>query len=190
MPQGGFGNLIALPLQHGPRAEGNTVFVDPGLHPFPDQWAYLASLQRIPASGVERVAADALRGGQMLGVRTTGVEEEDSAAPWLLPPSRRPPPMTPVVDEPVPTRRRSHLGATAVHQEGRSARFRNQRAQTPCRLPESGVPSETAPATLHGPDAAHHQLRRRLSRTRCAAARVHGRGGRFAPSLGSDARDR
>ena len=104
MPQGGFGNLIALPLQHGPRAEGNTVFVDPGLHPFPDQWAYLASLQRIPASVVERVAADALRGGQMLGVRTIGVEEEDSAAPWLLPPSRRPPPMTPVVDEPVPTR--------------------------------------------------------------------------------------
>jgi hypothetical protein len=28
MPRGGFGNLIALPLQHGPRALGNSVFVD------------------------------------------------------------------------------------------------------------------------------------------------------------------
>lgn len=28
MPKGGFGNLIALPLQRGPRAEGFSVFVD------------------------------------------------------------------------------------------------------------------------------------------------------------------
>ena len=28
MPRGGFGNLIALPLQHGPRQQGNTVFLD------------------------------------------------------------------------------------------------------------------------------------------------------------------
>ena len=104
MPRGGFGNLIALPLQHGPRTKGNTVFVDARFHPFFDQWAFLAGLQRIPASIVERVAADAVRGGQILGVRTSGMEEEDSAEPWLLPPSRRPPAVTPVVDEPVPTR--------------------------------------------------------------------------------------
>ena len=104
MPRGGFGNLIALPLQHGPRAKGNTVFVDAGFHPFPDQWAYLAGLQRIPVSIVERVATDALRGGKMLEVRPSGMEEEDSAAPWLLPPSRLPPPMVPVVDERVPAR--------------------------------------------------------------------------------------
>jgi len=28
MPKGGFGNLIALPLQYGPRQSGNSVFVD------------------------------------------------------------------------------------------------------------------------------------------------------------------
>jgi hypothetical protein len=28
LPRGGFGNLIALPLQHGPRALGNSVFLD------------------------------------------------------------------------------------------------------------------------------------------------------------------
>ena len=104
MPRGGFGNLIALPLQHGPRAKDNTVFVDEEFAPFPDQWAYLAGVQRIPASTVERVAADAQRSGQVLGVRTSGLEEEDAAAPWLIPPSRRSALVAPAVKEPVPTR--------------------------------------------------------------------------------------
>lgn len=33
MPAGGFGNLIALPLQHGPRQSGNSVFLDDDLQP-------------------------------------------------------------------------------------------------------------------------------------------------------------
>ena len=44
MPLGGFGNLIALPLQHRARKVGNSVFVDEDLHPYDDQWAYLSSL--------------------------------------------------------------------------------------------------------------------------------------------------
>jgi len=44
MPLGGFGNLIALPLQAQARARGNSVFVDDQLRPHPDQWAYLASV--------------------------------------------------------------------------------------------------------------------------------------------------
>jgi hypothetical protein len=35
MPKGGFGNLIALPLQKGPRENGGSVFVDDRLHPYP-----------------------------------------------------------------------------------------------------------------------------------------------------------
>ena len=104
MPRGGFGNLIALPLQHGPRAKDNTVLIDEDFDPFPDQWAYLAGVQRIAASTVERVAADAQRSGEVLGVRTSGLEEEDAAAPWLIPPSRRSIPVVPAVKEPVPTR--------------------------------------------------------------------------------------
>ena len=104
MPRGGFGNLIALPLQHGPRAKDNTVFVDADFDPFPDQWTYLASVQRIPVSTVERVAADAERSGQVLGVRTSGLEDEDEAAPWLIPPSRRSVLVAPAVKEPVPPR--------------------------------------------------------------------------------------
>src|SRR5437879_6272023 len=38
LPKGGFGNLIALPLQWMPRQNGNSLFVDDDLRPYPDQW--------------------------------------------------------------------------------------------------------------------------------------------------------
>ena len=41
IPRGGFGNLIALPLQKKPRENGNTLFLDEHLDPYPDQWAFL-----------------------------------------------------------------------------------------------------------------------------------------------------
>lgn len=41
LPKGGFGNLIALPLQKQPRLKGNSLFVDEGFTPYPDQWAFL-----------------------------------------------------------------------------------------------------------------------------------------------------
>ena len=44
MPQGGFGNLIALPLQKGPRHQHNSEFLDDDFVPWGDQWAYLASV--------------------------------------------------------------------------------------------------------------------------------------------------
>jgi superfamily II DNA or RNA helicase len=44
---GGFGNLIALPLAKHPRQSGNTLFLDEKPQPIPDQWEYLASLQRL-----------------------------------------------------------------------------------------------------------------------------------------------
>ena len=42
MPQGGFGNLIALPLQNKPRKAGFSVFLDDALDPIQDQWRYLS----------------------------------------------------------------------------------------------------------------------------------------------------
>jgi hypothetical protein len=38
MPSGGFGNLIALPLQHAPRLVGNSVFLDTNFEPHADQF--------------------------------------------------------------------------------------------------------------------------------------------------------
>jgi hypothetical protein len=51
MPQGGFGNLIALPLQRGPRKEGNSVFIDRHFRPFPDLWRFLSSVKRFFGAG-------------------------------------------------------------------------------------------------------------------------------------------
>jgi len=57
-PKGGFGNLIALPLQQGPRKSGNTLFLDEHFEPVPDQWAYLAGLPKIDAGELQRLLAD------------------------------------------------------------------------------------------------------------------------------------
>jgi superfamily II DNA or RNA helicase len=90
MPRGGFGNLIALPLQHGPRQEGNTVFVDDHLTPHPDQWAFLTSVPRIDPTTADRIAREATRTGQVVGVRWSETNDDDGdAAPWDRPPSRR-----------------------------------------------------------------------------------------------------
>jgi len=44
MPKGGFGNLIALPLQKKARENGNSVFIDDQFIPYKDQWNYLGNL--------------------------------------------------------------------------------------------------------------------------------------------------
>ena len=47
LPKGGFGNLIALPLQKQPRALGNSEFLTDALEPVDDQWAYLDGVRRV-----------------------------------------------------------------------------------------------------------------------------------------------
>lgn len=88
MPRGGFGNLIALPLQHEARQQANSVFVDEGLKPFADQWAFLTSVQRIQPSDAEVVVQEATRTGQVIGLRIADTDE-DQAAPWERVPSGR-----------------------------------------------------------------------------------------------------
>ena len=109
MPRGGFGNLIALPLQHEARKQGNSVFVDHQLQPYPDDqvWAYLASVRRIDPGTVDRIAREASRQGSVVGVRLAEATDEGDAAPWMLPPSRTPKPA--VITEPVPPRVRAVL---------------------------------------------------------------------------------
>ncbi len=102
LPRGGFGNLIALPLQHDPRQKGNTVFLYDHLDPIPDQWAFLASLQRIPPGIVETLAAEASSSDQVMGMQTTDTGGESAKSrPWLQTPSRRQVP--PMISEPIPS---------------------------------------------------------------------------------------
>lgn len=79
MPKGGFGNLIALPLQKRARAHNHSVFVDHTLEPYPDQWAFLASIQRLPTDRVQAVIAEAIGDFDPVAV---AYAEEEGAQPW------------------------------------------------------------------------------------------------------------
>ncbi len=89
LPRGGFGNLIALPLQKRPREAGNSVFVDEQFVPHVDQWAFLSSIKRIARTTVEELVRDASGRGRIVGIRIAQAEEDD-AKPWTALPSRRP----------------------------------------------------------------------------------------------------
>jgi superfamily II DNA or RNA helicase len=89
LPKGGFGNLIALPLQKTPREAGNSVFVDDGIVPYPDQWAFLSSVRRMSAAAAESLVGEAQRRGDLIGVRISATEDDDAPDPWTLPPSRK-----------------------------------------------------------------------------------------------------
>ncbi len=87
LPKGGFGNLIALPLQRESRAGGNSVFVDASLTPYADQWAFLSSIRRTDLNRVREIVQDAGRRGQVMGLRMVDTEEESGRTPWKRPPS-------------------------------------------------------------------------------------------------------
>lgn len=57
LPKGGFGNLIALPLQGASRRAGNTCFVDERLVPFPDQWKFLSEIPFVTTSQLNALRA-------------------------------------------------------------------------------------------------------------------------------------
>ena len=88
LPQGGFGNLIALPLQRQARQCGNTVFLDDRLDPYADQWAFLSQIRKLARCQVEDVVRRAEGKGRIVGVRLALPDEKDTA-PWAAPPSRR-----------------------------------------------------------------------------------------------------
>ena len=85
MPKGGFGNLIALPLQKRPRETGGSVFVDDALHAYADQWAFLAGVQLMAPHDIEPTILRATGGVHPLDV--TFVEEEDLKEPWKRTPA-------------------------------------------------------------------------------------------------------
>ena len=87
MPAGGFGNLIALPLQSRPRENGNSIFLDDDFRPHDDQWAYLSAIGRLSRAELTSILTEAAATGQILGVRLPSTEEDDE--PWAALPSRR-----------------------------------------------------------------------------------------------------
>ena len=106
VPAGGFGNLIALPLQHGPREGGNSLFLDEGFQPHADQWAFLSSLRRLSLAEATAIADEAGRQGRVVGLRLPLDDEDDE--PWSAPPSRQRP--LPEIAGPLPERIDAVLG--------------------------------------------------------------------------------
>ena len=90
LPRGGFGSLIALPLQAKPRKKGNSLFVDENFHPHSDQWSYLSVVQRMSFAEVQSIVDKAAYRGGVLGVRFVSTDEDD-ISPWLYSPSGRMP---------------------------------------------------------------------------------------------------
>ncbi len=80
LPKGGFGNLIALPLQKRPREQGRSVFVDENFEPYPDQWGFLTSVHALSSGELESAMIRACGGRHPLDVALT--TEEDEAKPW------------------------------------------------------------------------------------------------------------
>lgn len=86
LPRGGFGNLIALPLQRRVAREGNSLFVEPvRLTPHADQWVFLSGLRRLAQEEVRSAVARLERASGGLGVRRS--DGGDDHAPWDLAPS-------------------------------------------------------------------------------------------------------
>lgn len=159
MPLGGFGNLIALPLQGRARENGNSVFIDRNLRPHDDQWAFLSSLPRLAPERASEMVAEAERRGTVLGVRMP-VDDEDVDEPWRMTPSRRREPGP--IDTPLPEKvgivvadqlyvDRTSLPPAMTARIMRLAAFQNPefyRSQA-MRLPTFGKPRIISCAELH-----------------------------------------
>jgi len=80
MPKGGFGNLIALPLQKVPRGKGNSLFVDKLFEPYKDQWNFLCAIQKLTEKDLISFTTKFSKGNE-LGVLKN--EETHANKPWI-----------------------------------------------------------------------------------------------------------
>lgn len=85
LPKGGFGNLIALPLQKEARDQNFSIFVDLQFRPQPDQWSFLSSLKSFPRDDLDSTIFRAI--GKTHPLDVGFIEDEDLAVPWKSKPS-------------------------------------------------------------------------------------------------------
>ena len=80
LPEGGLGNLVALPLQGNARKNGNSVFVNEYFEPFPDQWEYLLNVGKLSASALEEILK------QTANIMPLGdLSKTSESKPWEMP---------------------------------------------------------------------------------------------------------
>ena len=79
LPEGGFGNLVALPLQGQARRKQNSVFVDNDFLVYKNQWAFLYNLKKIRESTIDQLLR--LHYQEELGKLSMSSENK----PWVTP---------------------------------------------------------------------------------------------------------
>lgn len=142
IPEGGFGNLVALPLQGQARKNGNSVFVDDNFIPYPDQWAFLQQMMKMSLAQVDYTLS--LHTNQEpLGA----LSKTSESAPWERPEPR---PMKPGYFPTTIAITRSNglyipmdgLSAKVVNHLKRMAAFKNPEfyAKLGMRLPTFNIP--------------------------------------------------
>ena len=79
LPEGGLGNLIALPLQGKALRDGNSAFVDSNWNAYPNQWEVLWSKPRLSQEFLEMKIRE-------WSILTDGIERSDDKdsreKPW------------------------------------------------------------------------------------------------------------
>jgi hypothetical protein len=81
LPKGGFGNLIALPLQKAAREKNHSLFLFYNFNPYSDQWAFLGSVRKVSIEKLETIIQVASLQNELLPITYDSVENEDTK-PW------------------------------------------------------------------------------------------------------------
>ncbi|MDD4402423.1 MAG: DEAD/DEAH box helicase family protein [Desulfitobacteriaceae bacterium] len=79
LPKGGFGNLIAVPLQAAARKSNNSVFVDENFQPYNDQWHFLSNIRKINEEEIDGYIIQLGLGNDLGELRQV---EDEEAKPW------------------------------------------------------------------------------------------------------------
>lgn len=80
IPKGGFGNLIALPLQGQARKDGNSLFIDESFIPYSDQWTFLSTVSKVSAERLNKWLSVLCKNGELGELVST-----DKVKPWETP---------------------------------------------------------------------------------------------------------
>lgn len=82
LPQGGVGNLIALPLQGQALKEGNSAFIDEYWNAYPDQWEVLLHKKKLTKEFIEDKIKEWTEGNSYLAADSKDIFENNNEKPW------------------------------------------------------------------------------------------------------------
>jgi superfamily II DNA or RNA helicase len=87
LPTGGFGNLIAMPLQKKAREKGNSVFIDENFNAIDDQWRFLSLLHKLTENEINKLTLQLYKGSELGDLRQA---DEEGDQPWIKSGTNRP----------------------------------------------------------------------------------------------------